>query len=57
LPVKIILKQPLLEKDFQSWGGICVNKGCIPFKLSLNLAQKGKSFSFILEEEKRLYLI
>ena len=48
------LKTAIIEKDFQSWGGICVNKGCIPFKLSLNLAQKNKSLSFILEEEKKV---
>lgn len=48
------LKTVIIEKDFQSWGGICVNKGCIPFKLSLNLAQKEKSISFILKKKEEL---
>jgi len=45
------LKTVIVEKDYKSWGGICLNKGCIPFKFSLHLAQKTKDFSYISREK------
>jgi len=52
--VKAGLKTTLIEKERGAFGGICLNKGCIPTKLFLNAAKQKKSWEEIYAEKNIL---
>ena len=51
LAVKRGLKTVLLDKDILSFGGVCLNKGCIPAKFFLNSSKTARSWEEILKEK------
>ena len=44
---KAKLKTVIIEKDEESLGGVCLNRGCIPFKLFLNKSKTVKDWENI----------
>jgi dihydrolipoamide dehydrogenase len=48
------LKTLLIEKNPQNFGGTCLNKGCIPAKLYLNLTKTQKDLEVIFKEKNRV---
>ena len=52
--VKSGLKTIIIEKNRDSLGGICLNRGCIPTKLALNYSKKGKSWEDVLSRRKEV---
>ena len=52
--VKSGLKTVLISSDDRSFGGTCINKGCIPTKFFLNQAKRGKSWEEIFSEKNIL---
>lgn len=48
------LKTVLIEKDESSFGGTCINTGCIPTKFFLTQSKSGKSFKEISPASKEI---
>ena len=45
------LKPVLIERDQEHFGGVCLNKGCIPTKLYLNLSKHNASLRDIFNKK------
>ncbi len=48
------LKTVLIERDFSSWGGTCLNKGCIPTKLYLEGIKKKQPWDRLVAKKNEV---
>jgi pyruvate/2-oxoglutarate dehydrogenase complex dihydrolipoamide dehydrogenase (E3) component len=51
---KYKLKTLLIEKNPESFGGVCLNKGCIPTKLYLNFTKTHKDLGSVFKEKDKV---
>jgi dihydrolipoamide dehydrogenase len=50
--IRYKLKTLLIDYSKDTFGGVCINKGCIPTKFYLNSAQKNKDWGIVTEDTK-----
>ena len=48
------LKTVLIDREYESFGGVCLNKGCIPAKYYLNSSRYNKDISVICEQKNKM---